>query len=318
MNNTSVRAAANKYNVNRTTLHRYVDKHLKSEGDCSYSPNYKNSLVFSIEQENELSKYCLTASQMLDGLTTKCIKKLAYDYAKANDITVPKAWENESSASVAWFRGFMKRHQELSLRTPEATSLSRATAFNKHTVETFFNNYKNVLKKHQFEPHAIYNCDETGITTVHKPCKVIAEKGKKQVGKLTSAERGSLVTVCGAVNAVGNAIPPFCIFPRCKFKDFMIAGAPAGTGGACNPSGWMNAEIFVQYLNHFVRHTRCSKDNKVLLLLDNHESHVSIDAINFARDNGIVMLTFPPHCSHRLQPLDLCIWTLEETFQSSS
>ena len=38
--------------------------------------------------------------------------------------------------------------------------------------------------------------------------------------------------------------------------------------------------------------------------MDNHSSHLTVPAIDFARENGIVMATFPPHCSHRLQPLD--------------
>ncbi|KAJ8960077.1 hypothetical protein NQ318_009519 [Aromia moschata] len=32
---------------------------------------------------------------------------------------------------------------------------------------------------------------------------------------------------------------------------------------------------------------------------------VNIDVINYARENGIVMLCFPPHCTHHLQPLDV-------------
>jgi hypothetical protein len=38
---------------------------------------------------------------------------------------------------------------------------------------------------------------------------------------------------------------------------------------------------------------------------DNHESHVSIEVINFAREKNIIILTQPPHCSHKLQPLDV-------------
>ncbi|KAH9631736.1 hypothetical protein HF086_014737 [Spodoptera exigua] len=41
-----------------------------------------------------------------------------------------------------------------------------------------------------------------------------------------------------------------------------------------------------------------------MLLLDNHTSHVSLNAVKFARENNIVMLTLPPHGSHKLQPLD--------------
>lgn len=38
--------------------------------------------------------------------------------------------------------------------------------------------------------------------------------------------------------------------------------------------------------------------------MDNHESHMSIEA----KDNGVVLLTFPPHCSHMMQPLDVSVY----------
>lgn len=57
----------------------------------------------------------------------------------------------------------------------------------------------------------------------------MTETGKKQVGSVTSAERGELVTVVCAVNAAGNAIPPMFIFPRMRYKDRFMVGAPAGT-----------------------------------------------------------------------------------------
>jgi hypothetical protein len=49
--------------------------------------------------------------------------------------------------------------------------------------------------------------DETGITTAQRPDKII-RKGVKQVGSITFAERGTLVTLALAVNASGNAVPP--------------------------------------------------------------------------------------------------------------
>jgi hypothetical protein len=150
--------------------------------------------------------------------------------------------------------------------------------------------------------------DETALTTVHKPPKVIAEKRTKQVGQITSAERGVLTTMVGAVSAAGGTIPPMMIFPRVNFKLHMIHGAPPGTIGAANPSGWISVDLFVVWLRHFINYTRCTKETPVLLILDNHSSHISIEAIEVARDNGVVMLTLPPHCSHKLQPLDVAVY----------
>ena len=209
----------------------------------------------------------------------KATKVLAYEYAKTLGKNMPKNWEENCSAGEDWMYHFMKRNPNLSIRTPEATSLSRATSFNRKNVTDLYENQDSTMKKGSFSPDAIYNVDETGLATVQKPPKVIAAKGAKQVGQVTSAERGTLVTLCCAVNAVGNSIPPFLIFPTVHFKDFMINGSPPGTKGVANPSGWMTTEKFEEWLDHFIQHSRCSPNKPVLLLMDNHQSHGSIATV---------------------------------------
>ena len=40
-----------------------------------------------------------------------------------------------------------------------------------------------------------FNLDETGVTRVQKPVKILATKAAKQVGSVVSQERGTLVTM---------------------------------------------------------------------------------------------------------------------------
>lgn len=89
----------------------------------------------------------------------------------------------------------------------------------------------------------------------------------------------------------------------------MLNGAPPGTVGAANPSGWSNEKIFLQYMRHFIIHVKPSKDNPVLLVYDNHD---------LAKFNGVVLLTFPPHISHKLQPLDRTVFGPYKTYYNQA
>lgn len=72
--------------------------------------------------------------------------------------------------------------------------------------------------------------DEKGLSTVpNRPPKIIALKGRKQVGTIASGEKGQTVTsvICG--NAVGNFVPPLLIFPRVKQNVELMRGVPQGS-----------------------------------------------------------------------------------------
>ena len=98
------------------------------------------------------------------------------------------------------------------------------------------------------------------------------------------------------------------VFPRVKYYDHFVRDGPQGAIGVSYPSGWMASDNFLVFFKHFTDQVKPTNDKIVLLLLDNHNSHISIEAIAFARANGIVLLSFPPRCSHKLQPLDRSVF----------
>ncbi|GBP43068.1 hypothetical protein EVAR_96330_1 [Eumeta japonica] len=89
--------------------------------------------------------------------------------------------------------------------------------------------------------------------------------------------------------------------------------------GSVNPSGWMKEENFLKYAKHFAKHAKPSKDRPLLLLLDNHDSHLSIEVLDYFKDNRVTVLSFPSHCSHKLQPLDRSVYgPLKKYFNTAS
>jgi transposase len=199
----SIRRVADDYGMCHVTLSRYINKQRDNlVPKVGYNPHNK---VFSVKHEQVLVEYCKTSAKLYYGLTTKDLRKLAYQFAVQNDLKFHEKWNETELASEDWLTAFLRRNPQLSLRTPQATSLARAMNFNRANVDKFFDNLSTVMDRYRFEPQNIYNVDETGLTTVQKPSKIIAEKGTKQVGSITSQERGTLVTMCLAVNAIGNA-----------------------------------------------------------------------------------------------------------------
>lgn len=262
--------------------------------------------VFTPEQERELVSHIKDMESRMYGLTKQDVLSLAYQLAVKNNIS-HRFSDEKGKAGNEWLVGFRKRNPDITLRAPESTSSARARAFNKPVVDKFFATLKDIQEKHSFPPTRIYNVDETSICTVPtKNTKIFAETGRKQVARVTSAERGDTTTAVICTSASGNFIPPMFIFRRKRMKIELMDGAPPGSVYACNASGWMKLEVFSQWFNHFLAQVKPSKDDPVLLVLDGHLSHTkNLGVILKARENHVTILCLPPHCTHKLQPLDV-------------
>ncbi|XP_046681325.1 MFS-type transporter clz9-like [Homalodisca vitripennis] len=233
------------------------------------------------------------------------LRRLAYDFA--TKLNLKNNFDTEKKlAGKDWLYGFLRRNPEIRLREPDNTSINRIPSFNEEEVSRFYTNLQKVFEKHAYPPSRIFNQDETGISNVQKKsAKVYDKKGQKRVGTATSAERGRTITLVCCVSASGSYVPPMIIYPRMRIAAHLKRGGPAGTVYECSKNGWSNEQLFVKWLEHFCAHTKPSKDDPVLLICDNHGSHITLEAYEVCKKNHITLVSIPPHTSHRLQPLDL-------------
>lgn len=90
-------------------------------------------------------------------------------------------------------------------------------------------------------------------------------------------------------------------------KSSFLISSPNGSVGFASRTGWMTQTVFFDVIKHIAHHKIPIKE-LILIIMDNHESHISLETIIYCRENGIVLLTFPPHTSHRLQPLGVAVF----------
>ena len=119
-----------------------------------------------------------------------------------------------------------------------------------------------------------------------------------------SADKGKTRTILACVSASGLVIPPFMVYLRkWPVPEKLREGVYPKTVFHVSDNGWMTKDMFIEWFKMFAQMIPPSRP--VLLVLDGHESHITIDVIEHARANEIHMLCLPSHTSHILQPLDV-------------
>ncbi|KAJ4441283.1 hypothetical protein ANN_11137 [Periplaneta americana] len=134
---------------------------------------------------------------------------------------------------------------------------------------------------------------------------MLAFKGDRAVASTASGERGFSTTPVCCTSAACQYVPPLIIYKRSAKG--LEDGAPPGTIFTYYlESGYINKDICVRWLRPFIDTVRSSKEGEVLLLLDGHSTHTrNLDALDIARENGVIMLALSGHTTLRLQSPDV-------------
>lgn len=309
-----LREAARLHNLPLETLRRRVVG--INEVSCRPGPH----TVLPDEVEQQLASYLDLMADMGYGLSRETVMQIAIKIAEK---TVPgKHPFTGGTAGQAWFDGFHRRHPKLTIRVPQPLSHCRALCANQETVDNFFGKLGALYGKLNlfFKPMQVFNCDETRISVVHKPGKVVAELGRRNVHAVTSTDRGKTHTVLSCVSASGYVLPPMMVYPRKKVvPEKLREGAIPNTLFTNSDSGWINSNLrtyFFNGFNFFIENIPPARP--VLLLQDGHGSHISIELIQLAREHDVHLLCLPSHCTHILQPLDVGVFKPFKTFFSKA
>lgn len=295
------KTASNKFNIPRATLQfRLSNLFVKTRP----GPD----TVLSNPEETEIVKWIITASRK--GFprrkedVIKSVKLFLDEHPRTNSFV-------DNTPGEGWYKLFLKRHPELSIRTSEAVS-SASSKLSEKLIRNWFTQVEEYLKENDLfhilsDPSRVYNGDETNFILCPKNTKVIALKGTKNVYEIDHAQSKSCVTVMFTFSADGVITPPMIIYPLKRMRPEIQKSVPSEWGIGLSDSGWMKAELFIQYIQNVLHPALMTRNITfpVILFLDGHKTHTTFQLTQLCQSLGIILIAIYPNATRILQPADV-------------
>ncbi|XP_054706877.1 jerky protein homolog-like [Uloborus diversus] len=286
-----------------STAPQFVDSHPCLRGQPKFLPSSKYEILLDAslgtENEKRLASYVKRLANAGFPLDRSTIRSLAYQFAEKLGIQHTFSKEKEK-AGQHWL--FLERNKDVSVRQAEGLPVARAQGMNRE-VGAFFKLLEEEMVKHDLtnRPENIFNVDETGIQLINKPGKILTAKGAKDVHVITPREKGETISLVACCSAEGRFLPPVLIMKGVNKKAEFSDGLPNGSVDYMNKkSSYINAVLFLRWFKeHFL--PKKPKTGKTILILDGHTSHSnSIDLLDIANENDVIILCLPSHTTQAL------------------
>lgn len=302
----SIREASRRYGVPRGTLQDRLHGRIQ-EGARRMGPQ----TVLSQDEETHLVDWLIQLS--------KCGFPRKKDDLLNTVQTIILAGNRKSPFTDGrpgkkWYSSFLRRHNILTDRVPEGITKGRAIVteemirkwFRELTVYLENINSADILS----DPNRIMNGDETSFSMCPKTGKVIAPKGWKNVYELQLGNAKETITVLLVFTASGKTIAPTVVFPYVRPPRDVVESMPPDWFLGRSDSGWMKSEIFYEYVVNGVNKWIDENNIKrpVLLLVDGHRTHLTMELSEYCSNSGIILYALPPNTTHMMQPADVSVF----------
>jgi hypothetical protein len=183
----------------------------------------------------------------------------------------------------------------------------------------YFELLRTKLSQYGIEPRYIYNMDEKGfLLGVLTRSKRIFSRRLYEEGKIKAhIQDGNRewITLLACICADGSALDPAIIYQSASgsIQDSWLQAFDPNDHRAhfaSSPSGWTNNDIGLAWFKQVFNPSTKAKARSSyrLLIFDGHGSHLTIYFIEYCDQNRIILMVYPPHSIHTLQPLDVVMF----------
>ncbi|CAM4984171.1 unnamed protein product, partial [Rotaria socialis] len=146
---------------------------------------------------------------------------------------------------------------------------------------------------------------------------VIVTSTTRHVFEKNGGSGKQYTTALIGISAAGQVISPFIIYSGKTLMNTWSRGGPDGSRYAVTKKGWIDSCSFEFWLREMFIPATKHLNRPLLLIMDGHNSHIDVNIIQLLKQNRIVCLILPPHCTHGLQPIDVVLFNNVKTDWSS-
>lgn len=214
---------------------------------------------------------------------------------------------SERGPSDGWVQRFLRRNPNLHKRKTEALSTA-AGCVTVNNLRAWLLEVIEQLRKEGYihiflDPRRILNCDESGFLLLPTGYAFI-EKGTRAALTVTSTGKTQM-TVMFCFSANGETYKPHILYDGIRMSSKLKESLTDDVTAGMTPSGWMNAEAFIEWLEILVAQLKTNNVQlPVILFLDGHSSHETLAVKKKARELGVILIKFYPNATQDIQPAD--------------
>jgi len=293
---------AKKHGVTRSALSKRVNAKTSSR-----ARGYESQRMLNDKQEEELIKYIHHLCDQCLPSTPKIVANIAQELCGRR-------------LSKSWSSRFVARHKHrLDARYLNTIDLARHRADSRSNYGAYFAIVGEKIEEYKISADNIYNMDEKGflIGKLQKSRRIFTQELHERRNLAKAGQDGSRewITVAATICADGTRLPPALIYKAVSgnLQDTWLNDFDPDEHDchfASSPKGWTSDELGYSWLTGLFDKETASKARRShrLLFVDGHGSHVNMKFLNWCEQHKVLLAVFPPHSTHRLQPLDVGIF----------
>jgi hypothetical protein len=293
----SLRKAAQIFDVAHTSISRRQLGHVNSQEQWAA----QRQLLTPIEEET-LTKWALQYHAWGLPLQISHLKQFALEILLKRKTPHPHIGKH-------WHLQFLNRNPRLKVKLSSPLDRSRMSACTPKNLKDFYDLYHEIITTHQIQAENTWNMDEKGTLMGCMTREFILIPKEERNAFIRQDGKREWVSSLESISAAGKFISTFLIIKACHLReDFFKCDSEMTIHTSVK--GWTSNEIALTWLKyHFEPQTRPSDLTAYrLLIVDGHDSHCSIEFIEFCCNHKICLLILPAHTTHILQPLDVGVF----------